>query len=105
MPKGVVPYEQRGWPNFERAVSGFIKDGNKVLDLGNLAGACTDWLGLVTSCKAGRSPPMAPETFAKILKTKTFTNGADCAVVESIYSRTFEEVPLGSALLTALCLP
>ena len=39
---------------------------------------------------------MAPEKFWAILDQKTFTNGADCAMVKEKYAKTFEEV-LGSA--------
>jgi len=92
VPEGVVSYERRGWPVFERAVSVFVKNGNQVLDLGNLDDACDDWLGVLETCTSRSAPPTAPECFNTILLTKKFTNDADVEFVQGKYAKTFNDV-------------
>jgi len=92
VPVGVLAYWMRGWPTFEQGVSCFIKDTDKVLDLGGLDDSCTTWWPLVKNCIASRLPPATPANFAAVLRTKKFTNGADCTMVEGIYADTFKEV-------------
>ena len=87
VPHGVLAYNQRGWPTFEQGVSCFIKDHNKVLDLGQVEESCSTWWSFLKSCAAGRLPPMAPEKFGTVLDQKTFTNGADCAMVKEKYAK------------------
>merc|ERR1740117_2198947 len=51
-------------------------------------------------CKVGRTPPLHPEKFAKLLATKVFTNGADALFVAKKYADTFLEVMSGATNLT-----
>ena len=76
----------KGWPSFERAVSGFIKRGSshsfrRIVDtavpripIGGTSGY--------------RAPPMHPREFAAELSRKVFTNGADCEMVAKLYADT-----------------
>merc|ERR1712216_359258 len=93
VPEHVLKYEERGWPTFEHGVSSFIKDHNKVMDLGIMdQKQCKSWWDMLKLCTAHRSPPTAPEEFAKHLDTKLFTNGADSDFVKKKYEATFREV-------------
>jgi hypothetical protein len=76
----------KGWPSFERAVSGFIKRGSehsfrRIAD----PAAPRGFLGF----SGYRAPPMHPREFAAKLSRKVFTNGADCEVVARLYADAF----------------
>ena len=80
-PKGWL--HGKGWPSFERAVSGFIKRGSehsfrRIADPEEPRG----FLGF----SGYRAPPMHPREFAARLSLKVFTNGADCEVVARLYA-------------------
>ena len=74
----------KGWPSFERAVSGMIKRGafksfRRIVDPAvprTLTGAYC-------------APPMHPREFAVELSRKIFSNGADCETVAKLYADTF----------------
>merc|ERR1712232_1031594 len=92
----MLKYEQRGWPNFERAVCEMLSDFGHLLDLGGLQGRMDrikDYAGVEDACGVMRRafPPLPHEMAAK-LNTVTFTNGSDRALVGKIYARTMEEV-------------
>jgi len=100
VPEGVLEYDLRGWPVFERAVSSMIKASWKALDF---APFCDDWetsmcyyqqgaKNVVDLCRAARFPPIHPEQFARILSSKRFTNGADKVFVSRKYAQTFLDV-------------
>jgi hypothetical protein len=75
----------KGWPSFERAVSGFIKRGT-----GNSFRRIADPAVPRASGGGGyRAPPMHPREFAAELSRKVFTNGSDCEVVARLYADTF----------------
>ncbi len=81
-PKGWL--RGKGWPSFERAVSGFIKRGSsdsfrRVVDPAVPRGITGGY----------RAPPMHPREFAAELSRKVFTNGADCEVVARLYADAF----------------
>jgi len=94
-PPGVTAYMDRGWPCFERAISFMICDSDKVLDLGTLE---ADWdvdalySDVRDMCISARPPPIAPEHFEQMLRTKHFTNGADKEFVATKYAQTFHDV-------------
>ena len=76
----------KGWPSFERAVSGFIKRGSehsfrRIADPAVPRGMLGD--------HGYRAPPMHPREFAAKLSRKVFTNGADCEVVARLYADAF----------------
>jgi hypothetical protein len=81
---GVVPISERGWPTFERHVSGLVKHASsyswrRVVDPTEPRG----------SLRTGyRAPPEHPRDFAARLMRKTFTNDADCEVVATLYAST-----------------
>jgi hypothetical protein len=72
----------KGWPSFERAVSGMIKRGSE-----------NSFRRIVDPAEkrntAYRAPPMHPREFAAELSRKVFTNGADCEVVARLYADAF----------------
>ena len=75
----------KGWPSFERAVSGMIKRGSsssfrRIVD----PAVPRHDLG-----SGYRAPPMHPREFAAELSRKVFTNGADCEVVARLYADAF----------------
>ena len=74
----------KGWPSFERAVSGMIKRGSdnswrRIVDPAVPRGATSGY----------RAPPMHPREFASELALKVFSNGADCDVVARLYADSF----------------
>ncbi len=75
----------KGWPSFERAVSGFVKRGSaftfrRIVDTA---------VPRKTLSGGYRAPPMHPREFAAELSRKVFTNGADCEVVARLYADAF----------------
>ena len=74
----------KGWPSFERAVSGMIKretgdSFRRIVDPAVPRGFGSGY----------RAPPMHPREFAAELSRKVFTNGADCEVVARLYADAF----------------
>jgi len=74
----------KGWPSFERAVSGMIKRGTatsfrRIVDPAVPRGLNSGY----------RAPPMHPREFAVELSRKVFSNGADCEMVARLYADTF----------------
>jgi hypothetical protein len=73
----------KGWPSFERAVSGMIKRGafksfRRIVDPAAPRGLSGAYC----------APPMHPREFAAELSRKVFTNGADCEMVAKLYADT-----------------
>jgi hypothetical protein len=98
VPTGVVPYFERGWPRFENAVSGFIKDCESLIDLGKYnEEEHTDLSSIMLECGASiRIAPIVPAKFREILATVKFTNGSDRPFVLKKYLSTFQEVVSGA---------
>lgn len=96
VPSGVVPYNLRGWPTFEKALSGMLTDSVKLLDIGQCDDNCAVWFTSSEVARIVRTPPLVPTAFAAELSAKTFTNNADHGFVEKKYADTFSEV-MGSA--------
>jgi len=74
----------KGWPSFERAVSGLIKPAS-----------AHSWRRIVDPAvprslgQGGyRAAPLPPKLFAAELALKVFTNGADCEMVAGLYADT-----------------
>ena len=74
----------KGWPSFERAVSGMIKRGSQFSWRRIVDPAVPRGLG-----SGYRAPPMHPREFASELALKVFSNGADCDVVARLYADSF----------------
>ena len=53
---------------FERCISAIVKDDWCYLELGKLSAEAEDWVALRQQCKAERPPPMAPDTFERMLR-------------------------------------
>ena len=75
----------KGWPSFERAVSGFIKRGSS----GSFRRIVDTAVPRNTIGIGYRAPPMHPREFAAELSRKVFTNGSDCEVVARLYADAF----------------
>eukprot|EP00929_Paragymnodinium_shiwhaense_P005576 TRINITY_DN10774_c0_g1_i1.p1 TRINITY_DN10774_c0_g1~~TRINITY_DN10774_c0_g1_i1.p1 ORF type:complete len:1184 (-),score=310.95 TRINITY_DN10774_c0_g1_i1:87-3638(-) len=89
------PYNDRGWPTFERAVAELTTPYAMVLDLARLSKRHATYTRAWRSCKAGRRPPVVPDDFAKMLETKVFTNGHDKSIVTRKHRDTFNAVTSG----------
>lgn len=74
-----VPYAGRGWPCFERMVTMLLKLQSS---------KC--WSTIVDVGEPDRKvqPPKTADGFAELVRTKTFTNGADIDVVIALYRET-----------------
>ena len=74
--------KSKGWPTFERAVSGMIKRGSD-----------TSWRRIVDPAvprgSEYQAPPMHPREFASELARKVFSDAADCNVVARLYANSF----------------
>jgi hypothetical protein len=77
----------KGWPSFERAVSGFIKRGSST-SFRRIADPAVP-RGPAGLSGGYRAPPMHPREFAAKLSRKVFTNGSDCEVVARLYADAF----------------
>lgn len=86
-------YSVRGWPTFEHACSMLGKPGvTRVF-----------WPSLIDASVPGstcvRRAPLTPEKMGALLTQKTFTNGADRAVVRRLYTATARAVIGGATTL------
>ena len=81
----------KGWPSFERAVSGMIKRGT-----GDSFRRLVDPAVPRRFGSEYRAPPMHPREFAAALSRKVFSNGDDCEVVARLYADAFNAA-LGEA--------
>ncbi len=75
----------KGWPTFERSVSGLVKRASsfswrRIVDPAVSRGGT---FGIIH-----RDAPLPPREFAAELALKVFTNGADCEVVAGLYADT-----------------
>ena len=92
-PVGVIPYRERGWPTFEWSIASLLHSSGMMFDLGKFSDLCDSWLSTANICVATRTPPTAPDEFAKILSSKKFTNGrTDCDFVTEKYKAAFGDV-------------
>ena len=74
----------KGWPSFERAVSGMIKRGSRYSFRRIADTAVPRRFGF----SSYRAPPMHPREFAAELSRKVFSNGDDCEMVARLYADT-----------------
>lgn len=90
----LTPYELRGWCIFEEAVSGIVKHGSWLLDLGAVDDALysTRIQNISKTAVSRREPPLHPDDFASRLETAKFTNGADKSLVTHLYRQFFSDV-------------
>ena len=85
-------YEGRGWCFCESSVGNLVKQPDFVLDLWQFSGTKTDFYLVTKECGAGRSPPLAPQSFGTILETKSFTSkNADLDKVKALYAGAFKQ--------------
>jgi len=92
--EGCAPFEQRGWPSFERLVSMICKPNSEntwpmIVDTGRLDAAAKT---MPQSGFCERVPPQTIEQFSASLRTKRFTDGCDCEVVIELYRNTISAV-------------
>jgi len=99
VPDGVLQFAVRGWPTFERAVSVMLTESSKLLDLGKLNETCTRWFQTCKICTMQRQPPLVPDVFDAMLKTKIFALETDRPAVERKYAQTFHEVMASAKIL------
>eukprot|EP00959_Pyramimonas_sp_CCMP1952_P423058 8862147-Pyramimonas_sp.AAC.1 len=103
--QNVVAYANRGWCFCEEIMSSLIKPSGQLLNLGNVGQQLDRQKSLdaaLPTLVASRQPPMHPDKFAEHIRTKTFTNGSDCALVADIY-RSFVECVTQKADELRLC--
>ena len=93
-----LPYNLRGWPSFERLVSMILTPNTRnvwpmIVDVGAMIDADE------VMPKGGYCARLVPQSvprFQALMRSKKFTNGADCEVVIGLYKATLESV-LGTA--------
>jgi len=90
VPDGATPYEDRGWPKFERALATLTSPPESTLDLGLLRGGWKSWGQVANDCQAQRRPPETPENFAADLINKAFSQREDESFVSEKYHEVFE---------------
>eukprot|EP00406_Dinophysis_acuminata_P036757 CAMPEP_0179379424 /NCGR_PEP_ID=MMETSP0797-20121207/89832_1 /TAXON_ID=47934 /ORGANISM="Dinophysis acuminata, Strain DAEP01" /LENGTH=557 /DNA_ID=CAMNT_0021095503 /DNA_START=23 /DNA_END=1693 /DNA_ORIENTATION=+ len=96
----MVPYGERGWPVFEGALSSMVKPQHMILDLANFSkDVCLDWRMTHEACQTSRLAPLVPQTFAKILLSKSFSNWRDYEKVEPKYASTFHSLMSSAEVL------
>ena len=76
----------KGWPTFERAVSGMVKRSSHLTWRRIVDSAVSR--GISSQTNGHRAAPQHPQEFAAELAEKIFTNGADCEVVAGLYADT-----------------
>lgn len=89
----VAQYEERGWCWTEAAVSNLVKPYTQVLDVSRFSDAPGMLLpDVIRECRAGRQPPLTPESFGSLLHFKSFTwRDADLPTVRELYTTSFDE--------------
>jgi len=97
VPEGVAPFEDRGWPTFERALATMIKVPESTLDLGLLRPGWRTWSHVVDVCRAQTKLPNIPSDFAALLSTKKFTQVEDHQTLSRMYAAAFEKYLLSEA--------
>jgi len=89
-------YDDRGWTHWEQAISAWIKDRSKRLDLSLLTGRLSSirdfYNDVERKCIAARPGPATPARFGEQIAQKSFTNDDDSNKVVSLYEETFDNV-------------
>lgn len=96
VPDGIATYGQRGWPFFEKSLSGLLVSSDCALDMGMLRPAWTNWAHVLQDCKVKPAPPLPPDTFATELLRRTFAEDHDRELLVRRYGEAFR-VAVGSA--------
>ncbi|CAJ1407196.1 unnamed protein product [Effrenium voratum] len=94
-----VPYEQRGWPSFERNVAELLAceggAGQSILLVSEAAMELLEreieWPEVMRTLKAKQEPPKVPSAFCDLLATKSFSEQKDLKMLQDAYSVVFEE--------------
>jgi len=97
----VLPYDVRGWPNFERNVAELLAceggAGQSILLIDEAAleqllkSEKMPWPEVLDAFKANQEPPKVPDVFCDLLATKTFSKVEDLQVLQDAYTVVFEE--------------
>ncbi|CAE7640528.1 Nlrc5 [Symbiodinium sp. CCMP2456] len=98
-PIGAEPFNLRGWPTFERAVSLLPAGSKQVLDIGRLtpeALRAADWPAVLRACKARRPPPLTPSEFHAQLQRKHFSWSLDRDLLGTLYQEAYEDLVAGA---------
>ena len=77
----------KGWPSFERAVSGMVKKATSSSWRRIVDPAVPRGFGILGG-SGHRDAPLHPREFAAELALKVFSNGADCEIVAGLYADT-----------------
>lgn len=88
VPNGIVPYGQRGWPFFERSLSGILVT-DSALDLGMLRPQWNTWAHVLQDCKVKPQPPLPPDAFAAELLRRTLSEDSDRELLARRYGEAF----------------
>lgn len=89
VPDHATPYEDRGWPKFERLLATLTSPPESTLDLGLLRGGWKSWGQVANDCQAQRRPPETPENFTLDLQNKAFGVKEDAQFVSDKYREVF----------------
>jgi len=81
----VKAFDERGWPVFERGVSGLITHYDAFFDIGSFTEEGCRSGDTKQICNTSRQPPLTPLEFTVVLETKSFTSGADHSIVQTKY--------------------
>ncbi|CAE7501164.1 P4HTM, partial [Symbiodinium pilosum] len=89
----VLPYDVRGWPNFERNVAELLAceggAGQSILLINEgaleqlLQPDRMPWPEVLDAFKANQEPPKVPDAFCDLLATKTFTASEDLKMLQA----------------------
>eukprot|EP00927_Polykrikos_kofoidii_P068182 TRINITY_DN63552_c0_g1_i1.p1 TRINITY_DN63552_c0_g1~~TRINITY_DN63552_c0_g1_i1.p1 ORF type:complete len:895 (-),score=148.63 TRINITY_DN63552_c0_g1_i1:35-2635(-) len=99
-----VPYAERGWTNFERALGEMATQSRFLMDLGKMDSVqiqASNWHQIATICRAERRPPLTPQAFEEFIRTKKFGDGdADREFVTQKYASLFFDLIIASPELS-----
>ncbi|CAE7462159.1 NLRC3 [Symbiodinium natans] len=97
----VLPYDVRGWPNFERNVAELLAceggAGQSILLIDEealeqlLRPEKMAWPEVLDAFKANQEPPKVPNVFCDLLATKTFSVPGDLKMLQDAYTVVYEE--------------
>jgi len=98
----VLPFEERGWPRFERKIAELLAceggAGQSVLLIDDeakdklLGDEKLEWVDILNEFKSDQDAPAQPAAFQSALAATTFSTPSDLPVLQGIYATTFEDV-------------
>lgn len=97
-PEGFVPYQDRGWPTFEREVSEMIHAYDDLVDVARFQ-IGKNYYQNREALQTQREPPLTPDGFRDVLKTRQFAISGDLDVVANLFQQAFLEVMTSTQVL------